>query len=74
MHGNMAGLYEVRCRHGDQLHRLFCLLDRNHPEGPALVMVDGDSKPNRTAMPEAVYRRVRERRDAYEATRSVDFS
>ena len=74
MHGDMAGLYEVRCRQGDQLHRLFCLLDRNHPDGPALVLLDGDSKPNRTAMPESVYRRVRERQDAYRATRSVDFS
>ncbi len=74
MHGEMAGIYEVRCRQSDQLHRLFCLLDRNHPDGPALVMLDGDSKPHRTAMPESVYRRVREQRDAYQATRSVDFS
>jgi hypothetical protein len=57
MHGEMAGIYEVRCRQGDQLHWLFCLLDRNHPDGPALVMLDGDSKPNRTAMPESVYHR-----------------
>jgi hypothetical protein len=63
-----------RCRQGGQLHRLFCLLDRNHPDEPALVMLDGNSKPNRTAMPESVYRRVRERRDAYHAGRSVDFS
>lgn len=74
MHGEMAGIYEVRTRHGAQLHRLFCLLDRNHPHGPALVMLDGDSKPNRTAMPEAVYRRVREQRDDYLAERRVDFS
>ncbi len=74
MHGAMAGIYEVRCRQGGQLHRLFCLLDRNHPDGAALVMLDGDSKPNRTAMPESVYRRVRERRDEYHANRSVDFS
>jgi hypothetical protein len=74
MRGEMAGIFEVRCRQGDQLHRLFCLLDRNHPGGPALVMLDGDSKPNRTAMPKSVYRRVRGHRDNYEATRSVDFS
>ncbi len=37
-------------------------------------MLDGDSKPNRTATPESVYRRVRERRDAYHASRRVDFS
>ena len=74
MHGEMAGIFEVRCRHGDQLHRLFCLLDRNHPDGPALVMLDGESRPNRTAIPESVDRRVRERRDAYQATRSADFS
>jgi hypothetical protein len=74
MHGEMAGIYEARCRQGDQLHRLFCLLDRNHPNGPALVMLDGDSKPTRTAMPESVYRRVREHRGAYQASRRVDFS
>ncbi len=74
MHGEMAGVYEVRCRQGGQLHRLFCLLDRTHPDGPALVMLDGDSKSNRTAMPASVYRRVRERRDTYQASRSVDFS
>ena len=49
MHGEMAGIYEVRCRQGGQLHRLFCLLDRNHPDGPALVILDGDSEPNRDA-------------------------
>ena len=74
MHGEMAGIYEVRCRQGGQLHRLFCVLDRNHPDGPALVMLDGDSKPNRTALPASVCRRVRERRDAYQARRRVDFS
>ncbi len=74
MHGEMAGIYEVRCRQGDQLHRLFCVLDRNHPKGPVLVMLDGDSKPHRTAMPESVYERVRERRDSYRAGRNVDFS
>ena len=31
MHGEMAGVYEVRCRQGDQLHRLLCLLDRTTP-------------------------------------------
>ncbi len=35
---------------------------------------DGDSKPNRTAMPESVYRQVRARRDPYRASRTVDFS
>lgn len=74
MHGEMAGIYEVRCRQGDQLHRLFCLLDRNHPDGPALIMLDDDSKPHRTAMPASVYRRVRAYRDAYLDDPTVDFS
>ena len=74
MYGDMPGIEEVRRRQGEQLHRLFCLLDRNHPDGPALVTLDGHSKPNRTAMPESVSRRVREHRDAYHAGRSVDFS
>jgi hypothetical protein len=37
-------------------------------------MLDGDSKPNRTAMPESVYRRVRDYRDAYLNDPTVDFS
>jgi hypothetical protein len=74
MHGDMAGIYEVRARHGPTLHRLFCVLDRVHPDGPALVLLDGDSKPDRRTMPKAVYRRVREHRADYQATRSVDFS
>ena len=74
MHGDMAGIFEVRSRQGDRLHRLFCLLDRKHPAGPTLVMLDGDSKLNRTAMRRSVYRRIRERRDEYRAHRRVDLS
>ncbi len=51
IHGEMAGIYEVRCHQGGQLHRMFCLLDRIHPDGPALVMLDGDSKPDRKPCP-----------------------
>ena len=41
---------------GDRLQRRSSLLDPNHPDGPALVMLDGGSKPNRMAMPQSSYR------------------
>src|SRR6202022_2128518 len=31
MHGEMAGIFEIREKHGKQLFRLFCVLDRNAP-------------------------------------------
>lgn len=60
MHGDMRGWYEVRVRHGRLLYRLYCLLDRDPSTGRGLlVVVDGAAKPVGTAVPPAVYARVR---------------
>jgi hypothetical protein len=68
MHGAMNGLYEVRVDGPPNRthYRLFCLLDtKARDRGPLLVILDGESKPFRTEMPERVYRRVRGYRDEY---------
>jgi hypothetical protein len=67
MHGDMSGLYEVRVDGPARRHyRLFCVLDATAKDrGRMLVVLDGDSKPFRTEMPEKVYKRVRKHRDEY---------
>jgi hypothetical protein len=63
MKGEMAGWFEVRVdgpkRHH---HRLFCLLDYTAQDisRPLLVVVCGLSKPFRTRLSDADYRRVRD--------------
>lgn len=55
----MAGIYEVRDRHGDQLYRLFCLLDPKAPQygmaAPLLVILCGGAKAVGTAMDDDIY-------------------
>lgn len=55
MSGDMKGLYEIRVRHRQTLHRLFCILDANGAKhglsGPALVLVSGGTKGISRAMP-----------------------
>lgn len=72
MKREMKGFYEVRDEHGDELHRAFCLLDRNAPDygldAPTLVLIAGGHKPPRTAMDPAVYRQARAYREDYLAT------
>jgi hypothetical protein len=68
MHGEMNGLYEVRVDGPPNRthYRLFCLLDtKARDRGPLLVIIDGESKPFHTEMPNRVYRRVRRYRDEY---------
>ena len=68
MHGEMAGLYEVRIDGTPKRthYRPFCLLDANAEGGrPMLVIIDGDKKPFRTKMPAGVYRRVLRHRAEY---------
>ena len=67
MHGDMAGLDEVRVRGLDcRTHRLFCVLERDatHLGGPSIVCIDGLSKPVREAARPWDYRRVIELRGA----------
>jgi hypothetical protein len=68
MHGEMAGIYEIRADGPPGLthYRLFCVLDvhaKGH--GPLLVILDGERKPLRTEMPAKVYAQVRRHRDEY---------
>ncbi|MGZ5213970.1 MAG: hypothetical protein ACXWEN_09505 [Actinomycetota bacterium] len=69
---DMSGIFEIRDKQGDTLYRLFCVLDSDGEshglEAPALVMLSLATKPVRTAMPQAVYRRVRAEADRYFAT------
>jgi hypothetical protein len=68
MHGTMAGYYEVRVPGpGQRLYRLFCLLDRSGPglPRPAIAVITGMVKPNRTTFTERQYRAVRAFGDVY---------
>lgn len=72
MHGDMAGIFEIREKHGKQLFRLFCVLDRNAPvhglTHPAMVLLDGVTKAIETVVDAATYARVAGRRDDYLAS------
>lgn len=72
MKKDMKGFHEARDEHGDELHRLFCILDRNAPDygldAPTLVLVSGGHKPSRTAMKPAVYKQALAYKDDYLAT------
>lgn len=63
MKGEMAGWFEVRVDGPKRHHyRLFCLLDYTAQDisRPLLVVVCGLSKPFRTRLSDADYRRVRD--------------
>jgi hypothetical protein len=62
MHGDMAGIYEVRVKSGGVNYRLFCLLVRTADklEGPSIVCLDGLTKPARTAAQPREYARIRQ--------------
>ena len=69
---DMSGIFEARDQHNRVLYRLFCLLDRKAPvHGPAVVLLGGGSKPNRTEMPQRVNKTIARYRDDYLATRRV---
>lgn len=66
MHGELRGCHEVRHRHRRLLYRLFCRLDRDPATGRDLLsVIDGAVKPVGTALPPAVYARVRRHTDEY---------
>lgn len=72
MHGEMAGIYEVRTDGAGREHmRLFCVLERRGEEhglgGPALVIITGLRKPFRTTFSKRDYAKARALRDEYEA-------
>jgi hypothetical protein len=59
---------------GDTLHRLFCLLDHSHSDGPALVMLDDEFKPEPNGHARGGLQAHPERRDEYLSSGNVDFS
>ena len=72
MHGMMAGFYEARTRGPDRrLYRLFCILDRqvsgekSETLVPAIVVIDGASKPVGEKFSDAEYRHIRALGDEY---------
>jgi Txe/YoeB family toxin of Txe-Axe toxin-antitoxin module len=72
MHGDMAGLYEIRVRGDGKNHRLFCLLDRGEDlGGPSIVCIGGLAKPPRQAADPRDYRRVKQYADEFRKRRTV---
>lgn len=73
MHDEMAGFYEVRVQGGGMNHRLFCILERDAADlgGSSIVVVDGLSKPKRSAAAPKDYRRARKMRDEFLRRRTV---
>ncbi len=60
MHGQMAGIYEIRVQGAGRNHRLFCVLDCGDDlGGPSIVCIDGLSKPPRQPASGRDYRRIR---------------
>lgn len=72
MHGDMAGLYEIRVQGGGKNHRLFCILDRGDDlGGPSIVCIDGLSKPPRQPASAKDYKRVKRFADEFQKRRTV---
>ncbi len=73
MHDDMAGFYEVRIQGGGMNHRLFCILERDAVDlgGSSIVVIDGLSKPKRSAADPKDYRRARKIRDEFLRRRTV---
>jgi hypothetical protein len=68
MHGDMGGFYEVRVPGpGQNLYRLFCILDREAPglDGPSIAVIAGMVKRNRTKFTDRDYAAVRALGDEY---------
>lgn len=73
MHDDMAGFYEIRVQGGGMNHRLFCVLERHAEDlgGASIVVIDGLSKPKRSAANPKDYRRALKHRRAFERHRKV---
>jgi hypothetical protein len=73
MHGDMSGFFEVRVRGDGKNHRVFCVLERDAPDlgGSSIVVIDGLSKPKRSAAKPKDYRRALEMRAEWERRRTV---
>lgn len=73
MHGEMAGLFEIRVQHGEMNHRLFCVLERDADDlgGSSIVCLDGLSKKRRTTAHARDYGKIRKYRAEFELRRTV---
>jgi Txe/YoeB family toxin of Txe-Axe toxin-antitoxin module len=73
MHGEMAGIYEIRVQGAGMNHRLFCLLERNADDlgGSSIVVIGGLSKPKRGPANPKDYRRIEASRDEFTLHRTV---
>jgi hypothetical protein len=73
MHGDLAGLYEIRVRQGRMLFRLLCLLDREGDDlgGPSIVCLGGLTKPSGSAADPRDYRMIKQFAAEFRKCRSV---
>lgn len=73
MHGHMAGFYEIRVQGGGMNHRVLCVLERDADDlgGSSIVVIDGLSKPKRSAADPKDYRRALRYRSEFESRRTV---
>lgn len=73
MHDEMSGFYEVRVQGGGKNHRLLCVLERHADDlgGPSIVVIDGLSKPRRSAASPKDYRRAVRMRAEFIARRTI---
>lgn len=73
MHGEMAGIYEIRIAGGGSNHRLFCLLVRSSASlgGSSIICLGGLSKPPRKAAQPRDYARIRRYADEFQKRGTV---
>lgn len=73
MHGDLAGMYEIRVQGDGKNHRLMCLLQRDAADlgGSSIVCIGGLSKPRRQAAAPKDYRRILKFRAEFEQHRTV---
>jgi hypothetical protein len=73
MHDEMAGFFEIRVRGDGMNHRPFCVLERNAQDlgGSSIVVIDGLSKPKRSAANPRDYRRALAMRSEFRQRRTV---
>ncbi len=73
MHDEMAGFFEVRAQGGGMNHRLFCVLERDAADlgGSSIIVIEGLSKPKRSAANPRDYRRAIAMREEFQRRRTV---
>lgn len=73
MHDQMAGFFEVRVQGGGMNNRLFCVLERDAADlgASSIIVIEGLSKPKRSAANPRDYRRAIAMRDEFQRRRTV---